>query len=374
MAATLKCDTIQNAASTNPNITLDGSANATVGGTLAMGSSFKRNRIINGDMRVDQRNAGASGTGVGLYTVDRWAYAATQSSKGTWQQNAGAVTPPAGFTNYLGFTSSSAYSVLTGDTFYFAQPIEGYNVSDLDYGTASAKTVTLSFWVRSTGLSYPATFGGAIRNTAGNKSYLFSYSIPTTGTWTYISVPITGDTASAINTTTAAGLSVWLAMGSGSTYTSATTGSWIAGAFVQPTGTASVVGTNGATFYITGVQLEVGSVATPYERQIYSDQLAQCQRYYALNLGTVGFSSTTTIINYILCGPVSMRAAPSPSLFATSNVLLDYNVAYRNASSITLQTYQTTNGIEVNIVPSTATTGSKAQGISPNCVALSAEL
>jgi hypothetical protein len=282
-----------------------------------MGSSFKRNRIINGDMRVDQRNAGASGTALS-YMVDRWAYGATQSSKGTWQQNAGSVTPPAGFTNYLGFTSSSSYSVLTGDTFYFTQPIEGLNVSDLAYGTASARTVTLSFWVRSTGLSYPATFGGSINNPAATKSYLFSYSIPSSGAWTYVSVPITGDTASVMNTTTAIGLNVWLAMGSGSTYTSATTGSWIAGTFVQPSGTASIVGNNGATFYITGVQLEVGSVATPYERQIYSDQLAQCQRYLpAYNSASTvygfapAYTSSTTSVTVTCVFPVLARTAPT---------------------------------------------------------------
>jgi len=320
MAATIQCDTLQNSSSATPNITLDTSANATVAGTVIMGSSFKRNRIINGDMRVDQRNAGASGTTPGAYTVDRWAYAATQSSKGTYQQNAGSVTPPTGFTNYLGFTSSSSYSVLTGDTFYLAQPIEGYNVSDFDYGSASAKTTTLSFWARSTGLTYPATFGGSIYNTLANKSYLFSYSIPSSGTWTYITVTISGDTASATNTTTSIGLNIWLAMGSGSTYTSSTTGSWISGPYVQPTGTASVVGTNGATFYVTGVQLEVGSVATPYERQIYSDQLAQCWRYcYKLypdssSTNPFFFASSCTSATGALAGltfPQRMRVVPS---------------------------------------------------------------
>ena len=125
-------------------------------------------------MVIDQRNAGASVSTVGAYTVDRFWIDASQVSKYTAQQNAGSVTPPAGFTNYLGITSSSAYSVLTGDYFSFQQSIEGFNVADLAWGTASAKTVTLSFWVRS---SLTGTFGGSLRNSAANRSYPYTYSI-----------------------------------------------------------------------------------------------------------------------------------------------------------------------------------------------------
>jgi hypothetical protein len=252
-------------------------------GVLAPISSVMRNRIINGDMRIDQRNAGAVVTAVNVYSLDRWGSGATQSAKFTVQQNAGAVTPPAGFTNYLGVTSTSAYSVLTGDTFLMGQTIEGFNVADLNYGTANAVSVTLSFWVRS---SLTGTFGGSFTNSAANRSFLFSYSIPSANTWTKISVTVSGDTSGTWLTNNGAGLYVRFGLGSGSTF-SGTAGSWLAGNIVQPTGNVSVVGTNGATWYVTGVQLERGTQATSFEYRQYQQELALCQRYYETGGGVV---------------------------------------------------------------------------------------
>ena len=129
-----------------------------------MGSSFKRNRIINGDMRVDQRNAGASITPtVSVYALDRWKVNISQASKFSVQQNAGSVTPPASFSNYLGCTSLSAYTVGASESFYLTQAIEGFNTADLSFGTANARTITVSFWVR---CSLTGTFGGSIWNSA----------------------------------------------------------------------------------------------------------------------------------------------------------------------------------------------------------------
>ena len=157
--------------------------------TAATGFGFK-NRIINGAMMIDQRNAGASVTPAdNAYLVDRFQYNAAQASKFTAQQNAGAVTPPTGFVNYLGFTSSSSYSVLTGDYFFTRQSIEGLNVSDLAWGTASAAPVTISFWVRS---SLTGTFGGTLENSAGNRCYPFSYTISVANTWEQKTVTIAG--------------------------------------------------------------------------------------------------------------------------------------------------------------------------------------
>jgi hypothetical protein len=246
-------------------------------GSPGVSTGFK-NRIINGAMTFDQRNAGASVTPSlnGTYTLDRWATYFTQASKFSVQQNAGSITPPVGFSNYLGCTSSSAYSVLAGDTFVVAQVIEGFNLADLGFGTANAKTITLSFQVYS---SLTGTFGGSLTNGAANRSYLFSYSIPTANTWTQISVTIAGDTSGTWLTNNGIGLYVRFGLGSGATF-SGTAGSWGAGNLVQPTGTVSVVGTSGATWYITGVQLEVGTTATNFEYRPYGTELQLCQRYY----------------------------------------------------------------------------------------------
>ena len=265
-------------------ITLNGSTGITTptyGGSVSAEyitpvTGFK-NRIINGDMRIDQRNGGASVTPTsGQYPIDRWQAALTQSSKYSVQQNAGAVTPPAGFTNYLGVTSLSAYTVLTGDLFDIRQKIEGFNISDLAWGTANAQTITLSFWVRS---SLTGTFGGAIKNAAATRSYPFTYTISSANTWEQKTITIAGDTSGTWLTGNNAGMQVGFGLGVGSTY-SGTAGEWAGFNFVSATGATSVVGTNGATFYVTGVQLEKGDTATSFDYRPYGTELALCQRYY----------------------------------------------------------------------------------------------
>ncbi len=233
-----------------------------------------RNRIINGEMRIDQRNAGASINPTdGQFVVDRFAIGVSQTSKLTAQRS---TVAPAGFTNSILVTSSSAYSVLTADYFAVNQSIEGFNVADLGWGTANAQAVTLSFWVRS---SLTGTFAGSLRNSASNRSYPFSYTILAANTWEQKTVTIAGDTSGTWVTDNGIGIKVWFAFGVGSTYTG-TAGAWVAGNFVSATGATSVVGTSGATFYITGVQLEAGTVASPFERRDYGRELMMCQRYY----------------------------------------------------------------------------------------------
>jgi hypothetical protein len=174
-------------------------------------------------------------------------------------------------------TVASAVTIGASDFFNIGQSIEGFNFADLAWGTANAKTVTLSFVVYS---SLTGTFGGALRNGALNRSYPFTYSIPTANTWTTISVTIAGDTSGTwVGATNGTGVQVLFGLGVGSTY-STTAGAWAAGNYLSATGAISVVGTASATFYITGVQLEVGSVATPFERRLYGQELVLCQRYY----------------------------------------------------------------------------------------------
>ena len=289
------------------------------GGVLAPISSVMRNRLINSDMRIDQRNAGASVTPTdGQYGVDRWKCVLTQTSKYSVQQNAGSVTPPAGFTNYLGVTSLSAYSIVATDYFALRQPIEGFNAADLAFGTANAATVTLSFWVRS---SLTGTFGGAISNSAFNRTYVFSYTINSSNTWEQKSITIAGDTTGTWLTNNGAGLSLDLTLASGSNFTRSA-GSWSTSGFAA-TGSVSVVGTNGATFFITGIQLEKGTQATSFEYRQYGQELALCQRYYWRNYGSsngpfVDANQTTggyVSVNYLF--PCQMRATPTININGT---------------------------------------------------------
>jgi hypothetical protein len=287
-----------------------------------------RNRIINGAMMIDQRNVGGSititPTGGGQYTVDRWFGQASQSSKFSVQQNAGSVTPPIGFSNYCGVTSLSAYSVTSGDYFSIRQQIEGYNIADLAFGTANAKSITVSFWVYS---SLTGTFGGSAQSvfaSGSTRTYPFTFSIASANTWTYITVTIPGDTGGSgvWATGNGVGLSLAFGLGVGSTY-SASAGSWISGNYISTTGATSVVGTNGATFYITGVQLEKGSVATPFENRLYGAELALCQRY-AVKFGGgstndafgTGFSAGTTYYIQVPF-PVTMRATPTLTVYGS---------------------------------------------------------
>jgi len=261
-------------ASTASNLTATVPA---VADTLAVqGQLGLRNKIINGAMMIDQRNAGASVTPVdGGYTLDRWVYLADQASKCTMQQNAASVTPPAGFSNYLGVTSTAATTITTSQQFSVVQRVEGFNMADLAWGTASAASVTLSFWVRS---SLTGTFGGALRNDAGNYNYVFSYTISSANTWEQKTVTIIGATSGTWTISNGRCLQVAFSLGAGATL-STTAGSWTTSNYWNVTSGVQVVGTNGATFYITGVQLEKGATATPFENRMYGTELALCQRY-----------------------------------------------------------------------------------------------
>jgi hypothetical protein len=317
-------------------IVLSDSITDSSGGVLAPSSSVFRNRLINSDMRIDQRNAGASVTPTtqNQYTLDRWSSYLTQASKYSVQQNAASVTPPVGFTNYLGATSLSAYSVTSTDGFAIQQRIEGLNVADLAWGTANAATVTLSFWVRS---SLTGTFGGSVYNSAANRFYPFSYTINSANTWEKETITIAGDTSGTWLTTNGVGVLLSFGLGAGSTL-SQTAGAWTASAAITSTGATSVVGTNGATFYITGVQLEKGSTATSFDYRPYGTELMLCQRYLpAIDGGGttqyyVGQCASATQCYPVIQFPVSVRTQPTGiTLSAASSA---YSVTNSAAGSV----------------------------------------
>jgi len=292
-----------------------------------------RNRIINGAMTIDQRNAGAAVTAGNSYPVDRFQY---QIGGGIFtlslQQSSVA---PVGFTNSLFATVTSSGSVGAGDYALITQRIEGYNIADLNFGSANAKTITLSFWVRS---SVTGTFGGVINNSSSNRSYPYTYTISAANTWEQKSVTIAGDTTGTWDTTNGVGFQVRWSLGTGSTF-SGTAGAWSSSTFFSATGSTSLVTTGSATFYITGVQLEVGSTATSFDYRPYGTELALCQRYYYKvkasgnsysNLGT-GYNTATTTANFMVFFPVTLRIRPTA--LETSGTAGDYAVAHTNTAT-----------------------------------------
>ncbi len=294
-----------------------------------------KNRIINGGMVIDQRNAGASitpTTSGDWFGCDRWRFFINgASSKFSTQQS---TVAPTGFINSTLITSLSAYSVASTDNLSINQMIEGLNISDLAWGTASAQTVTLSFWVRS---SLTGTFGGSLKNSASDRSYPFSYVINAANTWEQKTVTIAGDTTGTWLTTNGVGIRVGFNIGSGSTFLG-TANSWQAGNFLAPTGATSVVGTNGATFYITGVQLERGSTATSFDFRDYGRELALCQRYYEKSYNTDVVPGTSTQV-----GRVNTWAGQSGSgrLYSAS---FSFKVTKRATPTMSFWTYNGTSG------------------------------
>ena len=302
----------------NAIIDASGGNTATINSMTPTADSLQgfRNRIINGDMEIDQRNAGAAVTlnGAAAYTVDRWFGEDVTDGIFTVQRDSSA---PAGFSFSAKVTVTTADATLAATQYaVFTQRIEGFNTADLGWGTANAKTVTLSFWVRS---SLTGTFGGVLANSAENYSYPFTYTISVADTWEQKTVTVVGPTAGTwIGATNGKGMIVTFGLGSGSTYVG-TAGAWAAADYRGgATGQTNVMGTLNATWYITGVQLEVGSVATPFERRDYGRELIMCQRYYyRLSLPSdgnrycIGFNQSTTVAEGVVFFKTSMRTAPT---------------------------------------------------------------
>jgi hypothetical protein len=334
---------------------LDGSNGVTFNDASLQGAAASpyvlKNRIINGDMRIAQRGTGAvNNLATDAYQgIDRWSTYGNSADKYSTQQS---TTAPTGFTNSMLITSLAATSVGTGGLYLGIQYVEGFNSADLAWGTASAKTVTLSFWVRS---SLTGTFGGSILNNARDRCYIFSYTISAANTWEQKTITITGDTSGTWLTNNGRGIGLYFSFGTGSSL-SGTAGSWGSSELYAPTGATSVVGTNGATFYITGVQLEQNTSATPFERRMYGQELINCQRYYYVlaslggttkTLGT-GFYANSTRVDCPVTFKTSMRASPTLVQVSGTNFYGIYaNNAVDNFNSFTDISDTSTEGTDL---------------------------
>jgi len=295
--------------------------------TAATGFGFK-NRIINGAMVIDQRNAGASITPStnGIMSLDRWKCGLNgglAASKYSVQRSS---TAPAGFNNSVLITSTSAYTVQADDYSTFTQTIEGFNFADFGFGTANAQPLTISFQIRS---SLTGTFAGFIQNDASNRSFPFTFTISAANTWESKTVTIAGDTTGTwVGATNGTGLLFGFNLGVGSNR-QGTANTWNASNARSVSGTVNLIATNAATMYITGVQLEKGSTATAFDYRPYGTELALCQRYFEKsynsgivantntsdgNLLLIGSSNGSSLLGYVGMKVVK-RTAPTITIY-----------------------------------------------------------
>ena len=277
--------------STTANI---GTLNAT--SVISINPISFRNRIINGDFLIDQRNSGASSTPTtDTKVIDRWKVNIAGSGRCLVGQNLGTIASPTGLTSYFGMKVTTTSTVNAGDYWFFSQVIEGINAVDFAWGTASARPVTLGFWVYS---SLTGTMGGFVRNagaTAGNysRSYPFTFSISSAATWEYKTVTILGDTIGQWISGQVDGIEVGFELWNGANF-QGPPGAWGGTNYTGPSGgTAAFAGTLNSYMYLTGVQVELGSVATPFERRHINLELGMCQRYYESTIARLGGYNTT---------------------------------------------------------------------------------
>jgi len=325
--STIKASNIQNGSSASTNIVLNTDGSATFA-QMPVGPSYfaMRNKIINGDQRINQRAATITTNG---YCTDRWNV--SNQTTGAWTA-AQSTNAPSGFINSLLVTKTTGGSASAGDFNYIAQYIEGTNITDLAWGTAQAKTVTLSFWVYA---GATGTFSGSLRNGSGTLySYPFTYTISNANTWEFKTVTIAGPTTGTWLTDTGIGVSVFFDLGSGSSNRGAA-GAWAVGNFTGATGaTAYPTSTSGGIFAITGVQFEVGSVATPFERRQYGQELLLCQRYYQVqpDILVSSYNGTSGTIYNDFMLPVTLRATPTAAI--TTPIYLNANSLAINSASV----------------------------------------
>jgi hypothetical protein len=291
--------------------------------TNAQYTGFK-NRIINGGMVIDQRNNGASVAltgGVTQYTLDRWNAIRVNSGGAVSVQRS--TNAPAGFVNSLQVTVGTSVATASTDYTNIGQRVEGFNVSDFGWGTSSAVPAVISFWVRS---SQTGNFGLSIQNIS-SYSFVGSYTINSANTWEYKTVSIPAPTTSTFPTDNSASLYINWDLGVGSAFSGAA-GSWTASNIFGLTGGVKLSATTGATWNITGVQLEKGSTATSFDYRPYGTELALCQRYcvkmggnggsaMVVGYGVAANSTVALIFYYPL---VNFRSSPTLESFSSLSV------------------------------------------------------
>ena len=277
--------------------------------------SGRLNLIINGAAEVNQRSTGTVNNGETYGAVDRFVGYAAAGGTFTLAQS---TDSPDGYNNSILATVTSADSSIASSDFYgISQRIEGKNVYHLGFGSSAAKTITISFWVKS---SVTGTFGGAIRNSAANRSFNFSYTVNSANTWEHKTYTIAGDTSGTWLTDTGIGLRVSWSLGDGSSRLQAA-GQWGAGNFAGVTGQTNLITTGSATLQLTGVQLEVGTLATEFEHQSFNEQLQLCQRYYQqyTNPPLRGVVSDPNVNRVGMPLPVIMRATPTVTITSSGS-------------------------------------------------------
>lgn len=279
-------------------------------------SSGVRNLIINGAMEISARGSSFTSVANGAYTLDRFAFYDTGA--GVVDISQATDTPNGNFKNSLKVDVTTADSSLAaGDLYAIIHHIEGTVSSHLGWGTSDAKNVTLSFWVKS---PKTGTHSVAVQNSAQNRSRSEEFTVSAANTWEYKVVSFVGDTSGTWLTTTGVGIRLAFPLAAGSTFTQAA-GSWGTGNIYASPNQVNCMDNTANNFYITGVQLEVGSV-TDFEHRSYGDELARCQRYYQTTVPAAGDVFGTRILfgGHIVSGnntfgfvdhAVPMRAAPT---------------------------------------------------------------
>lgn len=255
---------------------------ANLAGSADVGGITGRNIIINGNMAVAQRGTSSTGvSGGGYETVDRFRTAYNGTPDQLRVTHAQVADAPAGLTNSFKLTVTTEETTLaTDERVRFQQRIEAFNLQHLAFGTSSASPITLSFYVKS---SITGTYGVDLKNSDATRSAAKSYTISDANTWEKKTLTFNGDTAGAFNNDNGEGLVVSWVLAAGTDYTSGTLATAFAAttsANLAPSNQVNLIGTDNATWQITGVQLEVGDVATPFEHESYAETLRKCHRYY----------------------------------------------------------------------------------------------